>query len=119
MRQHRLRELPERASIENMMTKHPASGRCPLCQRAATVEQRIEERLWVVECGECRRFTVDEDLFLILQNPISRENPRVRDLLPSLSLAAYRTWADGGRLNISLDNWRAIAHDVPVEPTRH
>lgn len=92
---------------------------CPLCLGKATLEQRAHESLWVVDCAACRRFTVDNELFALLRDPATREQPPVRDLLPFLSQATAKTWADGGRLNVSLENWRAVAHDVAGDSTRH
>lgn len=92
---------------------------CPLCLHAATLGRRAGEKLWAVDCSACRRFTVDEELFALLRDPATRTHPSVRDLLPFLSQAAATTWGDGGRLNISLENWRALAHDVAANSARH
>src|SRR5579871_1223595 len=85
---------------------------CPLCLGEAILAQHAHERLWAVDCPVCRRFTVDNELFALLQDHVTREHPSVRALLPFLSQATATTWSDGGRLNISLENWRAVAHDV-------
>jgi hypothetical protein len=91
------------------MSAEPESGSCPLCQSAAEL-RRVEEGLWVVEYAECRRFTIDDDLLAVLRNPTARQGARVRDLLRLLSTEAAATWAEGGRLNITVENWRAAAH---------
>jgi hypothetical protein len=87
-------------------------GTCPLCEQVADLEPRSDERQWLITCPSCRRFTIDADLLAVLRNPVTRADPRVHELLPLLSRASAATWAEGGRLNISLENWRAVAHDA-------
>ena len=101
------------------MTAKAATNVCPLCLCEATLDQRAHESLWVVDCLVCRRFTLDNELFALLRDPATREHPSVRDLLPFLSQATAAAWSDGGRLNISLENWRAVAHDVATNSVRH
>ena len=85
---------------------------CPLCDTPATLERRQHECLWSVDCRDCKRFTLEEQLLMILCDATTRQDPRIRALLPSLSLAAAKAWGEGGRLHITLENWRALAHDV-------
>lgn len=92
---------------------------CPLCLHSATLEWRREEKLWLVDCPACRRFTLDDELCALLRDPATREHPSVRDLLPFLSQATAMAWSDGGRLNISLENWRVVAHDAAAKSISH
>jgi Zn ribbon nucleic-acid-binding protein len=97
-----------------------ADATCPLCAGPAVLAWRSDENLWLVDCSRCRRFTVEAHLMEILRDTRVRTDARISDLLPLLSAAAVHTWSDGGRLNLTSENWRAVAHDVTEQkPLNH
>ena len=80
---------------------------CPLCARIATLQAR--EEAWHVTCPHCFRFTLDPYLLDLFESARQCSDVRVLRLLPRLSAAARSTAAEGGRLNLTAENWRAAA----------
>src|SRR5262249_38277501 len=85
---------------------------CPLCASVATVQAR--EDAWHVVCPQCMRFTLDPYLFDLFASARVRADVRILRLLPRLSDAARQTAGEGGRLDLTAENWQAVASSAPT-----
>jgi len=85
---------------------------CPLCSAGAISTWKPPERRWIVDCGICGRFAIDEYLMNVIRSGREAQDDRVCRLLPLLSQAAQDSWAAGIRLDLIGENWQAVAHDA-------
>jgi hypothetical protein len=82
-------------------------NRCPLCDAPAEIGWDGQRDGLVVHCDVCLTFWIDGRLFDHFREMRSRgEAPTA---WKALSIGAAATWRDGGRLNLTAENWLPLA----------
>jgi hypothetical protein len=78
---------------------------CPLCQRRAGIRRVVDTNVFRVECRQCGRFEIEEDVLELFRSGYERGDERLVRALPRLSEATRHARSP---LSLGAETWQGL-----------